>query len=50
MYLNPEEKAMLAGDFGPGVKRAMEIIVALGKIYGAQELVPVQSVQVAGVR
>lgn len=27
----------------------MEIIVALGKIYGAQELVPVQSVQVAGV-
>jgi predicted aconitase len=49
MYLNPEEKAMLAGDFGPGVKRAMEIIVALGKIYGAQELVPVQSVQVAGV-
>jgi len=49
MYLTPEEKAMLAGDFGPGVKRAMEIIVALGKVYGAQELVPVQSVQVAGV-
>lgn len=49
MYLTPEEKAMLAGDFGPGVKRAMEIIVVLGKIYGAQELVPVQSVQVAGV-
>lgn len=40
---------MLAGEFGPGVKRAMEIIVALGKIYGAQELVAVQSVQVAGV-
>jgi predicted aconitase len=49
MYLTPEEKAMLAGDFGPGVKRATEIIVALGKIYGAQELVPVRSVQVAGV-
>jgi len=49
MYLTPEEKAMLAGDLGPGVKRAMEIIVALGKIYGAQELVTVQSVQVAGV-
>jgi len=49
MCLTPEEKAMLAGDLGPGVKRAMEIIVALGKIYGAQELVPVQSVQVAGV-
>jgi len=49
MCLTPEEKAMLAGDLGPGVKRAMEIIVALGKIYGAQELVLVQSVQVAGV-
>ena len=49
MCLTPEEKAMLAGDLGLGVKRAMEIIVALGKIYGAQELVPVQSVQVAGV-
>jgi predicted aconitase len=49
MCLTPEEKAMLAGNLGPGVKRAMEIIVALGKIYGARELVPVQSVQVAGV-
>jgi predicted aconitase len=49
MYLTPEEKAMLAGELGPGVKRAMEIIVALGKIYEAQELVLVQSVQVAGV-
>jgi predicted aconitase len=49
MYLTPEEKAMLAGDFGPGVKKAIEIIVALGKIYRAQELVAVQSVQVAGV-
>ena len=49
MYLTPEEKAMLAGDLGPGIMRAMEIVVALGKIYGAQELVPVQSVQVAGV-
>jgi predicted aconitase len=49
MYLTPEEKAMLAGELGPGVKRAMEIIVALGKIYEAQELILVQSVQVAGV-
>jgi len=40
---------MLAGDLGPGVKRAMEIVVALGKIYGARELVPIASAQVAGV-
>jgi len=40
---------MLAGDLGPGVKRAMEIVVALGKIYEARELVPIASAQVAGV-
>ena len=40
---------MLVGDFGPGVRQAMEIIVALGRIYGARHLVPVGSVQVAGV-
>ena len=40
---------MLDGDLGPGVRKAMEIIVALGRIYDAQRLVPVNSVQVAGV-
>lgn len=40
---------MLAGDLGPGVGKAMEIVVALGRIYGASRLVPVRSVQVAGV-
>lgn len=40
---------MLAGSEGLGVQRAMEIIVALGHIYGALELVPVASVQVSGV-
>ncbi len=49
MYLTPEEQAMLAGDQGPGVQKAMELVVALGQIYGAQELVPVSSVQVSGV-
>ncbi len=40
---------MLEGDLGPGVAKAMEIIVALGRIYDAERLVPVSSVQVAGV-
>jgi len=31
------------------VRKAMEIVVALGRIYGARRLVPVNSVQVAGV-
>ncbi len=49
MRLTDEEQAMLAGDSGPGVQKAMEILTALGKIYGAEDLVPVTSVQVAGV-
>jgi predicted aconitase len=40
---------MLAGDWGSGVQKAMEILTALGAIYGADDLVPVSSVQVAGV-
>ncbi len=49
MKLTDEEQAMLAGDFGLGVQKAMEIVAALGRIYGADDLVPVTSVQVAGV-
>ena len=40
---------MLRGEEGPGVQKAMEIVVALGRIYGAADLVPVASVQIAGV-
>jgi len=49
MRLTSQEQAMLAGEMGPGVRQAMEIVTALGRIYGAQRLVPVTSVQVAGV-
>ncbi len=49
MKLSAEEQAMLAGEEGRGVQKAMEIITALGRIYGAEDLVPVASVQVAGV-
>jgi predicted aconitase len=49
MNLTDEEQAMLAGASGPGVQKAMEILTALGRIYGAEDLVPVTSVQVAGV-
>ncbi len=49
MELTVEERAMLAGDLGPGVGKAMEIIVALGRVYDAKGLIPVSSAQVAGV-
>ncbi len=47
--LTPDEQAMLEGAEGPGVQRAMEIVVTLGRIYGAPDLVPVAHVQIAGV-
>jgi predicted aconitase len=49
MYLTPEEQAWLEGAEGPALRRAMEIVVALGTIYGAERLVPVESVQISGV-
>jgi len=49
LQLSAEEKAMLAGEEGPGVAKAMEIVVALGQIYGAGTLTPIASVQVSGV-
>ncbi|MGD9317588.1 MAG: aconitase X catalytic domain-containing protein, partial [Anaerolineae bacterium] len=49
LHLTAEEQAMLAGKAGPGVQKAIEIVVALGRIYGARDLVPVASVQVSGV-
>jgi len=47
--LSSEEQAMLDGVEGRAVQRAIEIVVALAKIYGARRLVAVSSVQVAGV-
>jgi predicted aconitase len=49
LELSPEERRMLAGQAGSGVREAMEIVVALGRIYGARRLVSISSVQVAGV-
>ncbi len=49
LHLTSEEEAMLVGAEGPGVKRAMEIVVALARIYGAADLVPVTHAQIAGV-
>ena len=40
---------MLAGEEGHATQKAMQILVALGKIYGAERLVKVASVQVSGV-
>lgn len=49
MRLTADERAMLDGREGAAVRRAMEIVTTLGRIYDADRLVPVESVQVAGV-
>ncbi|MCS7221838.1 MAG: aconitase X catalytic domain-containing protein [Anaerolineae bacterium] len=49
LRLTNEEQAMLDGAEGPGVQRAMEIVVTLGRIYGAPDLVPITHAQIAGV-
>lgn len=49
MHLTKEEERMLNGERGNATKKSMEILVALGEIYGADRLVDVASVQVAGV-
>ena len=49
MYLTKNEQKMLDGEEGYAAKKSMEILVALGNIYGAEKLIEVGSVQVAGV-
>jgi len=49
MILSPEEKHILNGGEGSGAQKAMEILVALGKIFHAKEMVPVSSAQISGV-
>ena len=49
MELTNQEQAMLDGKEGYAVRKSMEILVALGEIFGAKSLIDVGSVQVAGV-
>jgi len=49
MELTQAEKQMLEGLDGLATRKAMEILVAIGTIYGADRLLPVASAQIAGV-
>jgi len=49
MHLNRNDEDILAGELGAVKQKAMEILVALGDIYGAERLVPIESAQIAGV-
>ena len=49
MYLNEAEERMYNGDLGPSLKKAMEILVAIGEIYDAPNLIDVRSVHISGI-
>lgn len=49
MYLTKEQEQTLAGEHGEVLERNLRLLVRLGEIYGADKMIPVSSVQVAGV-
>ena len=49
MELSSEEQEMAEGKHGKATQKAMEILIALGEIYGAKRLIDISSVQIAGV-
>ena len=48
MHLTRAEERTLSGEEGFGRQKAMELLVALGDIFGADRLVPIRSAQVSG--
>ena len=49
MYLTKQEEQVLNGEKGEVQERLFRLLVRLGDIYGADKMIPVGSVQVAGV-
>jgi predicted aconitase len=49
MRLTPEEQDMLNGKHGKAAQKSMEILTTLGEIFGAERMVDVYGVQIAGV-
>ena len=48
MYLSREEEGLLAGEGGESCQKAMELVVALGKIYGAEDIIGITSAHLSG--
>ena len=49
MFLTKKEQEMCDGEAGETIRKSMDILVALGDIYGASKLVDITSAQVSGV-
>jgi predicted aconitase len=48
LHLTAEEQSMLAGEAGPAVRLAMQVLAALGEASGARRMVPVTSAHIDG--
>jgi len=44
MYLSSEQERMLDGEMGEVTARLMRLLVRLGDVYGADRMIPVESV------
>lgn len=49
MFLTKEEEKMANGEYGETIRKSMDILIALGDIYGAERFVDIKSAQVSGV-
>jgi predicted aconitase len=49
MILSEKEQKMFDGEMGEALRQSMEILVALGRIYKAEKMLPITSAQVSGV-
>ncbi|MFA5267875.1 MAG: aconitase X catalytic domain-containing protein [Methanoregula sp.] len=48
MQLDRDDEQVLAGEQGETKQKMLELLVALGKVFGAERLVPIKSAQVSG--
>ncbi|MBN1170165.1 aconitase X catalytic domain-containing protein [Candidatus Micrarchaeota archaeon] len=49
MELSEKEQKIFDGETNEAARQSMEILVALGKIYGAKRMIPIASAQISGV-
>lgn len=49
MYLTKDEEKILDGEQGSGFQKAMELLTALGDIYGAEKLIEISSTHLSSV-
>jgi len=47
MYLTKEEERILAGEFGEGTRKALELLVAIGDAYDAEKMIPISRAHAA---